>query len=97
MNGRPPWDEPGWLGRRIREFLWQGLSWPYVVAVAFTASALQTRDPTLITASLGMWSIALGRRLIQHGIDSWTAANERPASHQTQLTKEEGSPWTSSA
>jgi hypothetical protein len=87
MNGRPPWDEPGWLGHRLREFLWQGLSWPYVVAITFTASALQTRDPAFITASLGMWSIALGRRVIQRGLDAWTAANERPLGVREDVTR----------
>jgi hypothetical protein len=65
-----PWDEPGWFWRRLREAVYQGLSWPYFVALAFTVSALRTRDPTLITASIGMWSVALGRRLIQQGIEA---------------------------
>jgi hypothetical protein len=64
-----PWDEPGWFWRRLKEAIYQGLSWPYFVAIAFTVSALQTRDPTLITASIGMWSVALGRRLIQQGLE----------------------------
>ena len=73
MNGRLPWDEPGWLGRRIRELIYQTLSAPYLVATAFTVAALRTRDPTLITASLGMWGVALGRRLVQQGIEARAA------------------------
>ncbi len=79
-----PWDEPGWLGRRVRELVWQGLSWPYLVAVASTVAALQSRDPTLITAALGMWAVALGRRLVQQGIEAragGTAAPEPPYVH----------------
>lgn len=64
-----PWDEPGWLGRRIRELIYQTLSAPYLVATTFTVAALKTHDPTFITASIGMWSVALGRRLVAQGME----------------------------
>ncbi len=65
-----PWGEPGWLGRRVRELVWQGLSWPYLVAIAFTVASLRGRDPTMITAALGAWGVALGRRLVQQGLEA---------------------------
>ena len=77
-----PWDEPGWLGRRIRELIYQTLSAPYLVAATFTVAALKTRDPTLITASIGMWGVALGRRLLQqkmHAANGGGLALEPPA------------------
>jgi hypothetical protein len=58
-----PWQLSGWVADRLRELVWQLLSWSYLIALALTWAFLQnTTNAILRDAMIVAWALAFARR-----------------------------------
>lgn len=76
-----PWQQQNWFRDRIREFVWQALSWPYAVAIALTVLFLASVLIPRLNSQSGMvsgimlaaWGFAWARREAAKLIDAKAA------------------------
>jgi hypothetical protein len=73
VDGVKPWHASGWWIDRLRELLWQALSWPYLIALSLTAFFLLRPDALTRDAMLASWGLAFLRREGGKLIDFWTS------------------------
>lgn len=82
-NGPKPWDARGWLRSRIKELVWQGLSWAYVIAVTLTANFLLRHDGVSRDAMLAAWTLAFGVRFVAAPLaDAKASSIQKPAAQE---------------
>lgn len=90
--GPKPWEVRGWVWSRIKELLWQGLSWAYVIAVALTANFLIRDSGLSRDAMLAAWTIAFGVRFVAAPLADAKASSIQKPRAQEPPAKQAGSP-----
>lgn len=60
-----PWHVRGWVGCRLKELVWQGVSWPYLWGIAMTLLFLWRQTEITLGAMSVAWMTALGNRALK--------------------------------